>query len=139
MRIVLWYLTLSCALLQILSEELPKEFEDKNTIDCLSEVERDSSILKDVMDKNYNIVSEDPVVYAFFDCMFEKLHFIKNGEFVKTELVKYTAEKSVPFFKPDAKNPRKVGHDAFEACKDIERGPKRVVNYTNCIIREIRK
>ncbi|KAK5640828.1 hypothetical protein RI129_009375 [Pyrocoelia pectoralis] len=140
MHATFWYLVLSCVFLQTLSTEIPKHFEDERYAECAKEVKIDKSVLEHLLDENYYIVNQDPLVPAYFECVFKKMSFIKDGKFDKDVIVKYLEEKVVPFLKPNDKNPGKTATDAFETCSTLEDEDlgKRIVKYSNCITKELK-
>ncbi|KAK5640829.1 hypothetical protein RI129_009376 [Pyrocoelia pectoralis] len=141
MYLVVYCLTILCAILQVSSIEPPKPFEDKISVECIQEVKVDISILKNMLDEKYIIISTDPLVYSFFECVFNKNKFIKDGEFVKDTIVNYIAKNPLPFFKPDAQNPDKVAEDAYNLCKNVKGDVigERAANLMNCVTAELTK
>ncbi|KAB0792393.1 hypothetical protein PPYR_14352 [Photinus pyralis] len=138
MGIPIWCLALLPVILH--AAPLPKQFQNEHIIHCVKELGIEKDDMEKVMDENHHIV-DGPVTRSLARCYFKEEGLFKNGEFVTETVVDFNTNVTVPFFKPEAQNPREVAERAFEVCKNVNDGDtgERLVHFSNCMISELQK
>ena len=141
MQMALWYFILNFCFLQTLAGEILKPFSGVLSSECAKEVNLDQSKLSAIINKNFYIHIEDPDLYVFVECMFNKHNIIKsNNEIDKEAYIDAFAQRVSPLLKNNYETDLAVVSNVFDNCKNWKGDNKgeRLVNFHNCIVDKLK-